>query len=397
MSCLVEGFSVPPSRARTATGAAGAAAARRRRCARLLRCRMRSISSQPLSRAWRWRSPSVKEQRRAVGQAQFAARQVDLDRLATPRLRPAPARGGGQRHRQQAVVDAVGLEDLAEAGRHDAAQPRCHQRPRRLLAAGAAAEVGPGHQDLRAAPGIAVQHEVGPLAALRRRSGARGRRSGPGPVLLVITRKRAGKRMSVSASASGSGAPPTQRGEGSRHARLRTRGRGSARWPGQRAGRGSGRAHQMGVRTALAAPRSCGCWCWRSAAGPHAVAVHRHAQRAAGGAPLKPASSEPRSSPRPPPGPPRQPNPARRWPAHAGDAPTAHHRRGGAPVLDAAVGARADEHHVDGQVLQRWCRVPGPCGQAHAAVRRRAASSEHRRGEGTQASIGSPGRGWCPR
>ena len=54
---------------------------------------------------------------------------------------------GGQLDRQQADLRAVGAEDVGEARRDDRPEAVVLQRPRRVLAARAAAEVAPGDED----------------------------------------------------------------------------------------------------------------------------------------------------------------------------------------------------------------------------------------------------------
>src|SRR6266852_9952 len=68
--------------------------------------------------------------------------------------------------RQHAVLEAVVVEDVAERGRDHAADAEIHERPRRVLARGAAAEIVARDQDLRLAIGRLVEHEVGILAAV---------------------------------------------------------------------------------------------------------------------------------------------------------------------------------------------------------------------------------------
>ena len=68
--------------------------------------------------------------------------------------------------RQDAVLEAVVVEDVGERGGDHAADAEVEQRPGRVLARGAAAEVLARHQDLRLAVGRLVEHEVGLLLAL---------------------------------------------------------------------------------------------------------------------------------------------------------------------------------------------------------------------------------------
>src|SRR6185503_15589195 len=69
-----------------------------------------------------------------------------------------------QRDRQEAVLQRVVLEDLAERGRDDGLEAVVAQRPGRVLARGADAEVAARQQDLRALVARLVQHELRVLA-----------------------------------------------------------------------------------------------------------------------------------------------------------------------------------------------------------------------------------------
>src|SRR6185503_5745043 len=72
--------------------------------------------------------------------------------------------GFRQRDRQEAVLQRVVLEDLAERGRDHGAEAVIAQRPRRVLARGADAEVPAREQDLRALVARLVQDELRILA-----------------------------------------------------------------------------------------------------------------------------------------------------------------------------------------------------------------------------------------
>ena len=100
--------------------------------------------------------------------------------------------------RQHAVLEAVVVEDVAERGRDHAADAEIHQRPGRVLARGAAAEIVAGDQDLGLAIGRLVEHEVGVLAAVV--AGSASPRTGPmpSPVRLMVLRYCLGMIMSVS-------------------------------------------------------------------------------------------------------------------------------------------------------------------------------------------------------
>src|SRR6266567_6902197 len=65
-----------------------------------------------------------------------------------------------QLDRQDAVLEAVVIEDVGEARGDDAADAEIRERPRRVLARGAAAEILAGDQDPGAAIGRLVQHEI---------------------------------------------------------------------------------------------------------------------------------------------------------------------------------------------------------------------------------------------
>src|SRR5688572_7380964 len=69
-------------------------------------------------------------------------------------------------YRQQAVLEAVGEKDVAERRRDHAAEADVHQRPRRVLARRAAAEVLAREQDGRALVARLVEHELRVFAPL---------------------------------------------------------------------------------------------------------------------------------------------------------------------------------------------------------------------------------------
>ena len=62
--------------------------------------------------------------------------------------------------RQHAVLEAVVVEDVGEAGRDEHAEALVFERPRGMLAAGAAAEIAPREQHARAFGLGPVQFEV---------------------------------------------------------------------------------------------------------------------------------------------------------------------------------------------------------------------------------------------
>ena len=73
---------------------------------------------------------------------------------------------GADADRQHAVLETVVVENVAERGGDDAADAEIHQRPGRVLARRAAAEIVAGDQNLRLAIGRLVEDEVRVLAAV---------------------------------------------------------------------------------------------------------------------------------------------------------------------------------------------------------------------------------------
>ena len=65
-----------------------------------------------------------------------------------------------QRHGQDAVVEAVVVEDIGEARGDDAAKTVIANRPGRMFARGATAEVIAGQQDARALIARLVEHKI---------------------------------------------------------------------------------------------------------------------------------------------------------------------------------------------------------------------------------------------
>ena len=91
------------------------------------------------------------------GDARVAAEFRIVDQCVADRARQAD--------RQQAVLEAVVVEDVAERGRDDAADAEIGQRPGGVLARRAAAEVLVRDDDLRVAVGFLVQDELGAFLA----------------------------------------------------------------------------------------------------------------------------------------------------------------------------------------------------------------------------------------
>ncbi len=111
----------------------------------------------------------VEFQHAAVGTADFLLLQVDRQRRigaalgVVEQLLQVALR---DHDRQDAVLEAVVVEDVAERGRDHAADAEIEQRPGRVLARGTAAEVVVGDEDLGLAIGRLVQHEIRVLAAV---------------------------------------------------------------------------------------------------------------------------------------------------------------------------------------------------------------------------------------
>ena len=127
------------------------------------------ISSRPLSRQWRLNSSRSNLTTPPSGpRISLASRSIE-----TVALEPREASSssfsqvfGADGDRQDAVLEAVVVENIGEAGRDHAAYAEIEQRPGRMLAAGAAAEIVAGDQDLRLAVGRLVEHEVRILGAV---------------------------------------------------------------------------------------------------------------------------------------------------------------------------------------------------------------------------------------
>src|SRR5579871_5159420 len=68
-----------------------------------------------------------------------------------------------ERNRQQPVLEAVGVKNLAEARGDDAADAEIEERPDGVLAAGSGAEVASGDQDRRVIEGRRVEDERCPV------------------------------------------------------------------------------------------------------------------------------------------------------------------------------------------------------------------------------------------
>jgi glycosyltransferase involved in cell wall biosynthesis len=106
----------------------------------------------------------VKMDDAAVGPSDLLSGKVDGDggvRPARSIVDELVDFGLRQGDRQDAVLEAVVVEDVGEGRRDDAPDAEIEQRPRGVLARGAAAEILSHDQDLRLRVGRLVQHEIG--------------------------------------------------------------------------------------------------------------------------------------------------------------------------------------------------------------------------------------------
>src|SRR5579863_1875730 len=63
-------------------------------------------------------------------------------------------------NREEPVLKAITVKDIGEGGRDDAAEAEIQKRPGRVLPRGAAAEIGPGHQDARPAVAFGIHFKL---------------------------------------------------------------------------------------------------------------------------------------------------------------------------------------------------------------------------------------------
>ena len=133
---------------------------------------VRPISSRPFRRQCLRNGVDLEAERaRSVGVGDGLRREVDDQPEAGERsdvVEEAVDLARRKHDRQEPVLEAVVEEDVAERRRDHRAEAVVHQRPRRMLARGAAAEVLAREQDRRAPVARLVQHEVGVERALRR-------------------------------------------------------------------------------------------------------------------------------------------------------------------------------------------------------------------------------------
>ena len=124
---------------------------------------VRPMSSKPFSRQCLRNGSTSNVELFAAGLVTIWLLQIDRQLVAVRRRHLVEQRGRpsfGQHDRQQAVLEAVVEEDVGEARRDDRAESRTAERPGRVLARGAAAEVLAREQDRGAPVARLVQHEV---------------------------------------------------------------------------------------------------------------------------------------------------------------------------------------------------------------------------------------------
>src|SRR5471030_764856 len=192
-----------------------------------------------------------------------------------------------QWHRQDAVLEAVVVEDVAEVGRDHRLDAHALQRPHRAFAGGAAAEVLSGQDDRRVAVGLLVEDAVGIFRTVRLEADLlEGVGAKTFAADVVDQPLDADDEIGVDVLAH------QRRGDAGHLGELVHRvlleladvGDGSL----DRGGRGHGGAGEMGARAgALAAHEVAVGGRDAALAGRHALAVRRKAHRAAGLAPFE--------------------------------------------------------------------------------------------------------------
>ncbi len=97
----------------------------------------------------------------AASIGQLERGRLDLDGHCRARIGQQPVqRGVVDDHRHQAILERVGTEDVGELTADDGADAKVQQRPGRMFARGAAAEVAPTHQHRAAAGFGTIEHEI---------------------------------------------------------------------------------------------------------------------------------------------------------------------------------------------------------------------------------------------
>ena len=293
---------------------------------------------------------------------------------------------GLQLRRHEAVLRAVVAEDVGEAGRDHHVEAVVLDGPDRVLPARPGAEVVPGHQHGGADEALVVEHEVAVVAPLGEQALAE---AGALHALEPVARD---DLVGVDVGAGQRHRRPADGAHG-----LHARSSGVAKWPATAVA-----AATPGETRWVRPPRP-----WRPSklrfdvlarplAGLELVGVHGQAHRAARLAPVEAG------------GPEHEVEALglglglhgvaarhHHGPLHRDGAAVDHGGRG-AEVLDAAVGARADEHGVDGDVAHGRAGGEahvgeGPLGRLAAGRRRRS-----RPGRGRRRRWSRPGWGWCP-
>ena len=186
---------------------------------------------------------------------------------------------------QQAVLQGIAAKDVGDFRADDGAKAEVQQRPRCMLARGAAAEVAAGDQHLRSR--LTAGRLRRSRAAASRPTGSASRRTtaGPGRSRSVVVKKRAGMIWSVSILLDGmhNGAVERTRTDGLHYSMSR----GSVMRPRTAlAAAVAGTCQQRAGTHALPALEISIAGAERILAGGDRVAVHSEAHRAAGFAPV---------------------------------------------------------------------------------------------------------------
>ncbi len=281
----------------------------------------------------------------------------------------------------EAVLGAVVAEDVAEARRDDGIEATLLDRPHGVLARRADAEAGPGNQDRCAGVALVVEHEVAIVAPRREQALLE---AGALDALQPL-----GRDDLIGVDVAAAQRHPATRDDmyGLHCAAPRSAGRGEVAGDGR--GRGDGRGDQVGsTAAALATFEVAVAGAGRALALRQLVGIHRQAHAAARLAPIgSGGAGRRRAGPRPRPEISRRGCRARPSRALHGDGASLQHIGDRAQILDAAVGATADEDGVDGDVADRACRPRSPCTRATAATVSRVVASAKSSGDGTLPSM----------
>ena len=127
------------------------------------------MSSRPCSRQWRRNSSTSNgndKPNSSASRHDSKSTREFVTRMLGAALEQIVHRGIGKPDRQHAVLEAVVVKNIGEAGGDDHAETVIAQRPRGMLAAGAAAEIPPRQQNAGPAIFRPVQFELGIVGAI---------------------------------------------------------------------------------------------------------------------------------------------------------------------------------------------------------------------------------------